>query len=106
MNIPWPRLIDGLIESLETHVLLAVDDGFARGQVVGVVGALHQIRQSAGWLAQPLAEQVEAQAAALEKLREAASALEIALPAPPLRRSCRLRRAPTSSSRCAAWWTG
>jgi hypothetical protein len=71
MNNSFPRLIDGMCETLRAEVLTRLDDDFARGQVFGVINLLNTFKVRADWSARFLAEQIAAQREGLEGAREA-----------------------------------
>jgi hypothetical protein len=65
MNNSFPRLIDGMCATLRSEVLSRVDDDYARGQIYGVINLLNTFKVRADWSAGFLAQQIEAQRAAL-----------------------------------------
>lgn len=60
MNIPLPRLIEGIIATLRSEVIPHVQDPYARGQAVGVIDLLNNIEPRIEWATAPLQAQVEA----------------------------------------------
>ena len=66
MNNSFERLIDGMCATLRQEVLTRLDDGFARGQVFGVINVLNTFKVRADWSAGFLQQQVGAQQQALE----------------------------------------
>jgi hypothetical protein len=66
MNNSFARLIDGMCATLRQEVLTRLDDGFARGQVFGVINVLNTFKVRADWSAGFLQQQVGAQQQALE----------------------------------------
>ena len=65
MNNSFPRLIDGMSATLRAEVLSRIDDEYARSQVYGVINLLNTFKVRADWSAGFLAEQIDAQHAAL-----------------------------------------
>lgn len=49
MNIPLPRLIDGIIATLRADVIPNVADSYARGQAVAVIDLLNNIAPRVEW---------------------------------------------------------
>lgn len=70
MNNSFPRLIDGMCTTLRQEVLSRLDDEFARGQVFGVINLLNTFKQRADWSTGFLIQQLEAQCAALNVVRD------------------------------------
>jgi hypothetical protein len=70
MNNSFARLIDGMCATLRQEVLTRLDDDFARGQVFGVINLLNTFKVRADWSAGFLLQQIAAQRAALEGVRE------------------------------------
>lgn len=70
MSKSFDRLIDGAIESLQSHVLAKVSDDFARGQIFSIIYALKQMKLAADWRIAPLLDQVRVQDAAFAAVRE------------------------------------
>jgi hypothetical protein len=85
MNNSFARLIDGMCATLRQEVLTRLDDEFARGQVFGVINLLNTFKVRADWSAGFLQQQIAAQQAALEGVRElaATSSAAAGLPAMP-----------------------
>ena len=70
MNNTFPRLIDGMCDTLRSEVLSRLEDEFARGQVFGVINLLNTFKARADWSVVFLAEQIDAQSKALNQVRE------------------------------------
>ena len=70
MNNSFDRLIDGMCATLRTEVLTRLDDEFARGQVFGVINLLNTFKARADWSPGFLVQQLQAQAQALNAVRE------------------------------------
>ena len=85
MNNSFSRLIDGMCASLRSEVLPRLDDGFARGQVFGLINVLNTFKTRADWSAGFLLEQIAAQQQALDAARSllAAAPSSTSLPAAP-----------------------
>lgn len=74
MSESFARLIDGMIDTLHTHVLPKSDE-FVRGQLFSVIFALNGLKLSADWKAGPLLEQVRLQDAAFAEVGRLAQAM-------------------------------
>ncbi|UGY12436.1 hypothetical protein [Bradyrhizobium septentrionale] len=61
MSASFERLIDGIIDALQSHVVPNSSDDFVRGQVFSAIYALNGIKLAADWKAGPLLEQVRLQ---------------------------------------------
>ncbi|MCP1838037.1 hypothetical protein ACVIHI_000591 [Bradyrhizobium sp. USDA 4524] len=61
MSASFERLIDGIIDALQSHVVPNSNDDFVRGQVFSAVYALNGLKLAADWKAEPLLEQVRLQ---------------------------------------------
>jgi hypothetical protein len=61
MSASFERLIDGIIDALQSHVVPNSNDDFVRGQVFSAIYALNGIKLAADWKAGPLLEQVRLQ---------------------------------------------
>jgi hypothetical protein len=61
MSASFERLIDGIIDALQSHVVPNSSDDFVRGQVFSAIYALNGIKLAADWQAGPLLEQVRLQ---------------------------------------------
>ncbi|WP_050425762.1 hypothetical protein [Bradyrhizobium tropiciagri] len=61
MSASFERLIDGIIDALQSHVVPNSDDDFVRGQVFSAIYALNGLKLAADWKAGPLLEQVRLQ---------------------------------------------
>jgi hypothetical protein len=70
MNNSFDRLIDGMCATLRSEVLTRLDDEFARGQVFGVINLLNTFKARADWSPGFLVQQLQAQAHALDQVRE------------------------------------
>jgi len=68
MSTSFDRLIDGMIEALQSHVLPRSGDEFVRGQIFSTIFALNGLKLTADWKAAPLLEQVRVQDAALSEV--------------------------------------
>ena len=82
MNNSFTRLIDGMCATLRAEVLTRLDDGFARGQVFGVINLLNTFKVRADWSAGFLMQQLAAQQEAFDALAKLPGAP--ALPQAPL----------------------
>ena len=58
MSASFERLIDGIIDALQSHVVPNSRDDFVRGQVFSAIYALNGLKLAADWKAGPLLEQV------------------------------------------------
>jgi hypothetical protein len=76
MSMSFERLIDGMIDALQAHVLPGSRDDFARGQVFSVIFALNGLKLAADWKAAPLLEQVRIQDSAFAAIRRLAGKME------------------------------
>ncbi|WP_166298257.1 hypothetical protein [Bradyrhizobium sp. 2S1] len=61
MSASFERLIDGIIDALQSHVVPNSSDDFVRGQVFSAIYALNGIKLAADWQAGPLLQQVRLQ---------------------------------------------
>ncbi|MES5485439.1 hypothetical protein QMZ05_22045 [Bradyrhizobium sp. INPA03-11B] len=61
MSASFERLIDGIIDALQSHVVPNSSDDFVRGQVYSAIYALNGLKLAADWKAGPLLEQVRLQ---------------------------------------------
>jgi hypothetical protein len=61
MSASFERLIDGIIDALQSHVVPNSNDDFVRGQVFSAIYALNGMKLAADWKAGPLLEQVRLQ---------------------------------------------
>ena len=61
MSASFERLIDGIIDALQSHVVPNSNDDFVRGQVFSAIYALNGLKLAADWKAGPLLEQVRLQ---------------------------------------------
>ncbi len=61
MSASFERLIDGIIDALQSHVVPNASDDFVRGQVFSAIYALNGLKLAADWKAGPLLEQVRLQ---------------------------------------------
>jgi hypothetical protein len=71
MSASFERLIEGIIDALQTHVVPKCGDDFIRGQVFSAIYALNGLKLAADWKAGPLMDQVRLQDdafAAVERL--------------------------------------
>lgn len=84
MNNSFDRLIDGMCATLRSEVLTRLDDEFARGQVFGVINLLNTFKARADWSPGFLVQQLQAQAQALDAVRERLQGVPQAPQVPPL----------------------
>ncbi|UGY01252.1 hypothetical protein [Bradyrhizobium quebecense] len=80
MSASFERLVDGIIDALQIHVVPNSDDDFVRGQVFSAIYALNGLKLAADWKVGPLLEQVRLQDdtfAAVERLADGAAHPEI-----------------------------
>jgi len=80
MSTSFERLIDGIIDALQIHVVPNSNDDFVRGQVYSAIYALNGLKLAADWKAGPLLEQVRLQDdtfAAVERLADGMAHPEI-----------------------------
>lgn len=68
MNIPLQRLIDGIIATLRSDVIPHVQDGYARGQAVGVIDLLNNIAPRVEWTQGLLSQRIEQKRALLAEV--------------------------------------
>jgi hypothetical protein len=61
MSASFERLIDGIIDALQSHVVPSIGDDFTRGQVFSAIYALNGLKLAADWKTGPLLEQVRLQ---------------------------------------------
>ncbi len=54
MNIPLPRLIEGMIATMRSDVIPHVTDPYARGQAVGIIDLLNNLAPRLEWTHAPL----------------------------------------------------
>jgi len=85
MNNTLDRLFAGLIASLHGEIIPRLDDEFARGQAYAAMDLLNNLRPRIDWAVGPLAEQIAAQLAAVQRISRLApeQALSEALMAQP-----------------------
>jgi hypothetical protein len=76
MSKSFDLLLDGMIETLRTHVLPKSDDDFARGQLFSVIFALNGLKLAADWKAGPLQEQVRLQDVAFAEVTRLAAKMQ------------------------------
>jgi hypothetical protein len=76
MSTSFERLIDGVIDALQAHVLPGSRDDFARGQILSVIFALNGLKLAADWKAAPLLEQVRIQDSAFAAIKRLAANME------------------------------
>jgi len=72
MSASFERLIDGIIDALQSHVVPNSSDDFVRGQVFSAIYALNGLRLAADWKAGPLLDQVRLQDDAFAAVRRMA----------------------------------
>jgi len=58
MNIALERLFAGMIATLRTDVIPHIEDPFARGQAVGLIDLINNLRPSVEWARAPLQQKV------------------------------------------------
>ena len=61
MSASFERLIDGIIDALQSHVVPNASDDFVRGQAFSAIYALNGLKLAADWKTGPLLEQVRLQ---------------------------------------------
>lgn len=87
MNNSFPRLIDGVCQTLRAEVLSRIDDEYARSQIYGVINLLNTFKVRADWSTGFLLQQIEVQLQALQATAEQlprAAAAQPPLPALPV----------------------
>lgn len=75
MSVSFERLIDGIIDALQSHVVPNSSDDFVRGQVFSAIYALNGLKLAADWKAEPLLEQVRLQDDTLAAVRRLADGM-------------------------------
>ncbi|TAI66199.1 hypothetical protein [Bradyrhizobium sp. Leo170] len=75
MSASFERLIDGMVEALQAHVLPGSHDDFARGQIFSVIFALNGLKLAADWKTGPLLEQIRLQDDAFAAVRRLADGM-------------------------------
>ena len=70
MNNSFPRLIDGMVGTLQDSVLPNLKGDFVRGQVYGVIYILNHMKVRGDWSVNFLLEQLAAQKAAFVELEQ------------------------------------
>lgn len=75
MSASFERLIDGIIDALQSHVVPNAGDDFVRGQVFSAIYALNGLKLAADWKAGPLLEQVRLQDDTFAALRRLADGM-------------------------------
>lgn len=92
MNNSLARLLDGMVSTIDEHIIPNIQDDFARGQAFGVIYMLRCIRKRAAWSTSYLQPQVDAFQDVSSKLRSLLSDLD-GMPTlaavPPLAAGCR-----------------
>ena len=78
MNISLERLIEGIVATLRSDVIPNVGDGYARGQAVGVIDLLNNIRPRIEWAREPIIEAVSEKSALLREVGELLPELQLA----------------------------
>lgn len=81
MNNSFPRLIDGMVATLQEGVLPNLKGDFLRGQVYGVIYILNQMKVRGDWSVTFLAEQIAAQQAMFAEVERLAERLPLRPPA-------------------------
>jgi hypothetical protein len=76
MSASFERLIEGIIDALQTHVVPKSGDDFVRGQVFSAIYALNGLKLAADWKPGPLLEQVRLQDDVLAEVRRLASEID------------------------------
>lgn len=84
MNIPLPRLVDGIIATIRSDVVPHVSDPYARGQLVGVIDLLNNLAPRIEWANEPLSDQVEARRNLLNEVNRIAPQAQAQLPLAPV----------------------
>ncbi len=80
MNNSLPRLIDGMVATLQKEVIPRVEGDYARGQAFGVIYMLNSLKLRCSWSNAFLAEQLRA----LEDASRALQTIAADLPGAPL----------------------
>lgn len=75
MSASFERLIDGIIDALQSHVVPNSRDDFVRGQVFSAIYALNGLKLAADWKAGPLLEQVRLQDDTFAAIRQLADGM-------------------------------
>ncbi|MCC8965738.1 hypothetical protein H8A95_26325 [Bradyrhizobium sp. Pear76] len=75
MSASFERLIDGIIDALQSHVVPNSRDDFVRGQVFSAIYALNGLKLGADWKVAPLLEQVHLQDETFAAVRRLAGSL-------------------------------
>ena len=75
MSASFERLIDGIIDALQSHVVPNASDDFVRGQVFSAIYALNGLKLAADWKAGPLLEQVRLQDGTFAAIRQLADGM-------------------------------
>ncbi|KJC54049.1 hypothetical protein UP10_40940 [Bradyrhizobium sp. LTSPM299] len=88
MSASFERLIEGIIDALQTHVVPNSGDDFIRGQVFSAIYALNGLKLAADWKPGPLLDQVCLQDDAFAGVRQQA----IGMDHPPIPATPRIAR--------------
>jgi hypothetical protein len=76
MSTSFERLIDGMVDALQAHVLPGSHEDFARGQIFSVIFALNSLKLAADWKPAPLLEQVRLQDTAFTAVKRLAGGMK------------------------------
>lgn len=76
MSASFERLIEGIIDALQTHVVSNSGDDFVRGQVFSAIYALNGLKLAADWKAEPLLDQVRLQEDAFAAVKRLAGGMD------------------------------
>jgi hypothetical protein len=68
VNNSLPRILDGLIATLRSEIIPALETDFARSQAIAAIDVLNNLKPRVDWLVTPLADEVAAQRALLAEL--------------------------------------
>ena len=80
MNNSLPRLIDGMVQTLQKEIIPHIDGDYARGQAYGVIYMLNSIKLRASWSCGFLLEQLRA----LDEAKRSIQTLSVDLPGAPI----------------------
>ncbi|KJC50407.1 hypothetical protein UP09_05070 [Bradyrhizobium sp. LTSP885] len=76
MSASFERLIEGIIDALQTHIVPNNGDDFVRGQVFSAIYALNGLKLAADWKPGPLLDQVRLQDDAFAAVRQQANGMD------------------------------
>lgn len=72
MSNSFDRLIDGMVDTLRSHVIPKSKDDFARGQLFAIIFALNGLKLNADWKIGPLLDQIRVQDSAFSTVKQLA----------------------------------